>query len=257
MKIYSKSYSNYYDVLYKDKDYKKETDFISKTILKYSKDKSRDLLSLGCGTCNYEILLAQKGFKILGLDRSSQMLHVAKKKIQLANVGSRVVVVEGDVRDFKFDKKFHNCMAMFNIVGYQTKDEDFEKMLKCINDSLEVGGLFIFDCWYMPAVLKDKPKNKVKKINTDSSTVTRITKSALDIKQNTIEINFNVIEKNKGVIVNQTEETHNVRYWSYPELRSFMAKAGFTILKTCRFMDLNSEISENDWNIFIIAKKQK
>ena len=255
MTIYNKNYSDYYDTLYKDKNYKLETDFIFKVLKKYSNKKSNNLLSLGCGTCNYELLLAGKGCKVTGIDRSKQMLDTATRKIRLAKLNSKVTVLEKDVRAFEFKNKFDNAMAMFNIVGYLTKNDDFEKMLKNIANSLKVGGLFIFDCWYMPAVLKDKPKDKIKKINIKGGQLVRLTKSKLDVNKNVIEIKFNVVEKSNERILAETKETHLVRYWSLPELEYFIKKAGLSIIKTCNFMDLNSEISENNWNMFVVARK--
>ncbi len=255
MTIYKKSYSTYYDILYKDKDYKSETDFISDVLKKYSSGKGRKLLSLGCGTCNYELLLAKGGYEITGIDRSGEMLGIAVEKIKAAKLESKIKLLEKDVRNFSFREEYDSCMAMFNIVGYQIKNEDFEKMLKNINYSLKKGGTFIFDCWYMPAVLKDMPTDRVKKVKTENGELVRLTKSLLDIKNNVIEINFDVMEKIKGKNFGETKETHLVRYWSFPELKYFLTKAGFSVLKVCNFMDEASEISSDNWNIFVVARR--
>ncbi len=256
MKIYKKSYSDYYDILYKDKNYESETDFIANIFDKYSLRHGKKLLSLGCGTCNYEILLAKKGYSITGLDKSVNMLNIAEGKIKAVNMQSKIDLFEKDVRAFSFKKKFDQCMAMFNIVGYQIKNEDFEKTLTNINRSLVKGGVLIFDCWYLPAVLMDKPKNKIKKIKTKSGVISRFTKSLLHVRENVIEINFDVIEKIKGKIVEETNETHMVRYWSLPETLYFLNKAGFELLNAAVFMNENKEISENNWDMFIVARKK-
>ena len=76
-----KNYANYYDDIYTDKDYKQESDFLLSIIEKYSSISVKDILSLGCGTGTYETILAKKGFNILGIDNSKEMLNIAKEKL--------------------------------------------------------------------------------------------------------------------------------------------------------------------------------
>ena len=75
------NYSKYYDTIYASKNYKAETDFVLKILKKYG-NQGRKLLSLGCGTCTYEILMAKKKYRITGIDRSKEMLDIASKKIK-------------------------------------------------------------------------------------------------------------------------------------------------------------------------------
>lgn len=255
MTTYNNSYSDYYDILYGDKDYKGETDFVSEIFKKYS-NKDKKLLSLGCGTCNYELLLAKKGYKITGIDISEKMLKLASEKIRRAGLESKINIFEKDIRKFKFKEKFDEAMAMFNIIGLQTKDGDLKKTFVNVGDSLKKGGIFVFDCWYLPAVLKDKPKDKVKIIKTGSGSISRLTKSILFPKENIIEINFDILETVNNKVVNKVKEVHRVRYWALSELEYFLNKAGFSIVKTCNFMDLHSEISDKNWNIFVVARKR-
>jgi SAM-dependent methyltransferase len=249
-------YSKYYDVIYKDKDYKGETAFILKHLDKFSSRRS-NLLSLGCGTCSYELLMAIKGYRIVGIDRSAEMLKVAAEKIKKAQLESKIKIYQKDVQKFEFEEKFDSAFAMFNIVGYQTKNEEFKAMLKNVNKVLKPGGIFMFDCWYMPAVLKDRPVDRVKEIKIGKRRIIRLTKSRLNETGNPIEITFKVLEVENKRLLSETEETHCMRYWSLPELTYFLNNTGFEVVKTCDFMNENSEISENNWNIFVVARKEK
>jgi len=247
-------YSKFYDDLYKDKNYKKETDFVLKILKNYG-SKGNKLLSLGCGTCTYEMLIAKKGYTITGVDRSREMLKLAEYKIKSAKLDPKIKIIQHDIRNLTLNKKFDNIMAMFNIVGYQTKNEDFEKMLKSTAKLIKKGGVFIFDCWYMPAVLKDKPTDRIKKIVTKDGGLIRMTKSLLKLNENLIEINFDVLKIDKNNNTTEVVETHPMRYWSLPELQLFLEKAGFALVKVCNFMDINSEISDAKWDIMVVAKK--
>jgi 2-polyprenyl-3-methyl-5-hydroxy-6-metoxy-1,4-benzoquinol methylase len=61
------SYSYYYNLLYKDKDYLGETLYIQDLFNRY-KVKPKSILDLGCGTGNHSICLAQQGFYVHGVD---------------------------------------------------------------------------------------------------------------------------------------------------------------------------------------------
>lgn len=248
-------YSKYYDSIYKKKEYKKEATFVSSSIKKHG-NKGKKLLSLGCGTCTYELIMARAGYKITGIDRSPTMLQIASEKIDKAGQGNAIKLVKKDVRNFSFSQKFDNAIAMFNIVGYQLKNEDFDKMLKNVGKHLKKGGVFAFDCWYMPAVLKDGPTDRIKRIDTPKGSLIRLTKSILHTEENNIEINFDVMEMEKDRLLAETNETHFMRYWSLPELKYFLKNNGFDLVRACNFMNIDSNVSPDKWDIYIIAKKR-
>ena len=242
-------YSNYYDSLYQSKDYQQEVDFLISVMKKYSKFTVKDVLSLGCGTASHDVLLAKKAFNILGIDKSATMIKIAKEKIK--KEGVKIDLKVSDLTKFSVSKKFDFAMAMFNIAGYMADNESMEKFLKNINKSLKKNSLLVFDCWYGPAVLKDRPQNREKKIIIDGKEVTRITTQVFDVEKSILNINFEIKEGSKSIV----KETHPMRFWYLKELEYFLNKNGFELVKSCNFMDLKSNISEDKWDIFIVAKK--
>jgi len=249
-------YSQYYDAIYKEKDYKSEVDFIENVITKFSKVKGKKILSLGCGTCSHDILLAKRGFKITGVDQSESMLKIAKEKINSNNLEDKINLVKSDITNIKIKDVYDIVMAMFNVIGYQTTNIAINKTLANANRLLKKNGLLFFDCWYGPAVINDKPTDRIKEISTEATKTIRLTQSALNVNLNVININFHVLEINKNIITSEANETHTMRYWTLPELEYIANNNGFEILKICQYMDLNNEPDEKTWNIFIIAKKK-
>ena len=73
-------YANFYDNLYKDKDYKKECDYLEKIFNKYSPKKVKTILDLGCGTGSHDLILAKRGYQVTGLDFSKICLKWLKKR---------------------------------------------------------------------------------------------------------------------------------------------------------------------------------
>jgi len=245
-----KKYSKYYDSLYEGKDYKKEVDFLSLVMKKYLPKKAKNILSLGCGTAGHDIILAKKGFNVFGIDGSKTMISIAKEKAKKENV--KIDFKVSDITNFTVAKKFDFAMAMFNIAGYMAENESMERFLKNTNKALKKNAFLVFDCWYGPAVLKDKPQNREKKFMINDREVTRLTTQTFDVEKSVLNINFEIKEGNESI----TRETHPMRFWYLKELEYFLKNNGFELVKTCNFLDLNSNISEDKWDIFVIAKKR-
>ena len=70
-------YSNYYDALYSDKDYIEEVAYIVKK-LSINGVSSGNILEFGCGTGIHGQLLDDSGYSVHGVDKSSQMIDIAK-----------------------------------------------------------------------------------------------------------------------------------------------------------------------------------
>ena len=73
-------YAEYYDLIYQDKDYEKECDFLEEIFQAYQSKPVKSILELGCGTGGHAIPLAKRGYELTGLDTSSVMLKQAEKK---------------------------------------------------------------------------------------------------------------------------------------------------------------------------------
>ena len=72
-------YSKYYDLIYKDKDYQREADFVISLIRRYCPG-AKSILSLGCGTGNHDFLFSQSGYEVTGVDLSEEMIRIANIK---------------------------------------------------------------------------------------------------------------------------------------------------------------------------------
>ncbi len=162
-------YAHYYDLLYRDKDYEKEANFVHGLIHKYSPN-ARTILELGCGTGRHAELLASKGYDVLGIDRSREMLEAANKRlIRLEKTAAaRLSFDQGDVRTYRTDKSFDAVISLFHVMSYQTTNKDLQDVFETAKVHLNRGGLFIFDCWYGPAVLTDRPAVRVKRLEDDA-----------------------------------------------------------------------------------------
>ncbi|RYE27739.1 MAG: class I SAM-dependent methyltransferase, partial [Sphingobacteriales bacterium] len=70
-------YSRYYNLLYRDKDYVSETDYI-KSLLKEFAPGTKSIVEFGSGTGKHANLLAESGFLITCVEPSADMLSLSK-----------------------------------------------------------------------------------------------------------------------------------------------------------------------------------
>jgi SAM-dependent methyltransferase len=182
-------YARYYDLLYRDKDYRGETDFVERLIRRHAPDACR-ILELGCGTGIHGIMLAEKGYEIVGLDRSEDMLSAAAQRVAGLSqaIAKRVRFIRGDVRDFQVEGRFDAVVSLFHVLSYQLTNDDLRAVFSRVKTHLAPGGAFIFDCWYGPAVLTDRPTIRVKRFADDSTSVTRIAVPTLHPNLNRVDI---------------------------------------------------------------------
>jgi len=68
-------YAQYYDLLYKDKDYRAETDYILSLIKEYQ-PKTSKILEFGAGSGIHGRILANAGFHVSGIERSQEMIDL-------------------------------------------------------------------------------------------------------------------------------------------------------------------------------------
>lgn len=250
-----KKYAKYYDALYKGKDYDKEAEFILKT-LKRDNFSGNKILSLGCGTCSYEVILAKKGYDITGVDVSKEMLSIAAEKIKQAGVKNKINLIQGDVRKLNFKTKFDVVMCMFNVIGYQNTNEDMDMMLSGVSRLLKKGGVFFFDCWHTPAVVTDPPTKRTRTIKIDGETIIRKTTPQLHLDDDLLDITFDVKEYKNKKVLGKTSEKHTMRFFSIPELKYFLSKNNLETTGVYNFMDFNSKVNGKKWDIFLTSRKK-
>jgi SAM-dependent methyltransferase len=74
-------YAAYYDLLYRDKDYSEEVDYVNSLILAHRGVQELSILELGCGTGGHATYLAKSGQTVYGIDVSPQMVKKAKDNL--------------------------------------------------------------------------------------------------------------------------------------------------------------------------------
>lgn len=249
------AYSRYYNLLYKDKDYSGEASYISGLIKRHSPG-ARKVLDLGCGTGRHDLLLWKMGYDVYGVDRSEEMLAVANG--QLASLDPQPSTLNfslGDIRTVRLDHTFDAVISLFHVISYQITNADIAAAFATAMAHLNPGGLFIFDCWYGPAVLTDRPSVREKRLEDEAISVMRIAEPAMNANDNLVEVRYRieVTDKASGA-VEEMRESHLMRYLFRPEVELFLKGAGFSPVGFSEWMT-GREPGFDTWGVCFVARK--
>ena len=250
MSTFGENYSRYYDLLYKDKDYKSEVDYISEIISRYIRYKPASLLDIGCGTGKHLKFFKEKGFNVAGVDLSENMISEAKK-----HLGQDEDLCCGKASEFNLGRKFDVIVSLFHVMSYQTENSELEKVFNNVHNHLNEGGLFIFDFWYGPAVLTDPPVVKVKRLEDDAIRVLRVTEPVMHVNMNTIDVNFEVLIENKNThTLEVIIESHKMRYLFLTEIKQYFYHGGIEFIDSFEWMGFN-ELCSNTWYGVVVSQR--
>jgi SAM-dependent methyltransferase len=251
--IFESSYSDSYDLLYEEKDYDAECDVLERIFREYAEKPITSILDLGCGTGNYALRLAQRGYEVCGVDLSESMLDIAREKIR--NTPASIQYFHSDIASIQLDRQFDAAIMMFAVLGYQHTNEQIIKTLKNISAHLKAGGLLIFDVWYGPAVLSQKPQEKCRVIHSGKDTVIRVTRPELDTFHQFCYARFNLYRIREGQPVVETDEVHRMRYFFAQELSLALEFTGFVVVRIGQFPEIERDPTDSSWDIVVVARK--
>ena len=253
--VFGEDYSNSYDLLYAEKDYENECNLIEKIIKDYSKISVHSILDLGCGTGNHSLRFAERGYDVTGIDRSNEMLNIAREKAEQKKISCDFF--QSDIREFEVNKKFDAVIMMFAVLGYQQENEDIIAALKTVSKHLKTGGVFICDIWYGPAVLNQKPGERVQIITKGNTKIIRVSSGVLDIFRHLVKVYFHLWTIKGDRVIAETQEDHTMRFF-FPQELSFLFKSSkLLIQKIGVFPDIEKVPSQETWNICAISIRQK
>lgn len=235
------AYSQYYDLLYRDKDYAGEARYIRELITRH-RPGAKTVLDLGCGTGKHAALLSAHDYAVTGVDLSEEMLEVARKAQPDRSF------VQGDVRSVRLGQKFDVVLSLFHVMSYQRTNADLRAAFATLREHLAPGGLFVFDCWYGPGVLSDRPQTRIKRLEDSALSVTRLAEPVMHPNDDLVDVNYHVFARDKRTgAVEELRETHTMRYLFAPEVSLLLEAGGLRLLQLSEFMS-EREPGFETWN---------
>ena len=241
-------YSKYYNLLYSDKNYSAESDYIDKLLAGYGQSFGK-VLELGCGTGGHARFLAQKGYIVHGIEQSRAMVNQA---LTCDNFSCE----QGDICSFSTRERYNVVISLFHVISYQTTNQKLDAVFYNTSKHLVDGGIFVFDFWFTPAVCSKGPEVRVKRMQGEGIEIIRIAEPEIHPALNQIDVKYSIfvrdINLNTVEIIN---ETHNMRHFSLMEIDLLCDKHGFHRVYAKEMM--TSRLPSNDtWGVCVVLKKK-
>ena len=209
------------------------------------------VLDLGCGTGTLTEFLYRKGYDMIGVDYSQEMLNIAMQK-KLAT-GSEILYLCQDMRDLDLYSTVGTIISVCDSLNYLTEDGDMEETFEKVHNYLYPGGIFIFDF---------NTEYKYREVIGDT-TIAENREECSFIWENYYheeecinEYDLTIFVKEEGDTFRRFQETHYQRGYTLEEMLSFVKKAGMETILTLD-ADTHKRPTEESERIYVIAKARK
>jgi SAM-dependent methyltransferase len=252
--VFGPLYAESYDPIYSDKDYASECDLIEHAIRTYGDGSTKTVLDLGCGTGNHAIPLARRGYEVVGVDRSEQMLARARSKAAEQSENLKLEFHRADISTTDLGRRFDAVLMMFAVLSYQVGNDEVTATLRAARRHLRDGGLLICDAWYGPAVLAQRPASRIKVTTTERGQVMRFSTGELSIRRCTCTVHYRLWRLENRILTEESEEVHELRYFFPVEFEHLLECSGLELLRLGAFPDLDTDPDESSWNVMAVAR---
>lgn len=211
----------------------------------------RDLvLDLGCGTGTLTELLARKGYDMIGVDLSSEMLEVAARKREKS--GSRILYLCQDMRELDLYSTVGTIVSVCDSVNYLLEDEEVVEAFSLVNNYLYPGGIFIFDfntVYKYGQVIGDAT------IAENREECSFIWENFYDPEGHINEYDLTVFAKEESGLFRRFSETHFQRGYTPEEMLAFVERAGMTV-ELMLDADTHRKPTRNSERIYVVAREK-
>ncbi len=215
--VFNEDYLHFYEQILTPE---RTAEDVEKIVELLDRPPGAEILDCPCGHGRIANELAERGFRVAGLDASEFFLERARA--DAAARGVEVEYTQGDMRSLPWRQRFDALVNWFTSFGYFS-DEQNKAVLREFHDALKPGGRLILETQNITRILLDpRPQHFVER---DGDLM-------LDEWQLDLE-NARFVTSRTVVRDGQTRKTHFVvRWFSVPELRSWLEEAGFTDVRT-------------------------
>lgn len=242
-----KAYSRYYDLLYRDKDYTGETNYIQSLLVHHGITQG-NILEFGSGTGKHGRLLAQFGHQVHGIERSAEMVAQAEQVNGFS-------CEEGDICQVRLGKTFDVVLSFFHVISYQTSNSNLHAVFNRAAEHLKPGGIFIFDFWYSPAVYAQRPSVRIKRMADEKIEIIRIAEPDIYPNENRVDVNYTIFARDLATDTIQTlTEKHPIRHFTLPEIDLLAEQHHFQRIEAEEFLSGNPA-SEETWGVCVILQR--
>lgn len=136
------NFAYYYDLLTENVDYESRCDYITALLAENGIGKGI-LLDLACGTGTMSLLLSKKGYDVIGVDASEEMLSQAQEKKMEANAD--IIFLQQNMEDLDLFGTINAAVCTLDSINHVTDEETVREIFRRVSLFMENAGIFLFD----------------------------------------------------------------------------------------------------------------
>ncbi len=246
--------AEFYDTIYASKPYREETEKVI-SIINQHRGSFHSMLSIGSGSCRYEIEFARRGVKVVAVDRCEAMIAQGERRIRDENLADKITIVQGSGSKIKLPCKFDCAAALFCVVNYCTSTNELEQLISNCLNHVKPGGLLIFDSWYAPGVEASPPTPCEKIFEVGSLTLERRVqpRKLKDKYSFSLRYRFATRQRN-GCASDVRHENHQVRAFDPEEVFACAAASSASVVSALAWPSL-TPLDATSWVALWVLKR--
>jgi len=231
--------SDYYHLLYKNRDYVEAEHFINNLIHYLKPSLTCKMLDIACGKGRHAIYINKLGYNTDAFDLSENSILEAKQ-----HETSTLNFYINDIRN-PLKLNYYDCaFNLFTSFGYFDEEEDNQQSIHAMADSLKNGGVLVIDFLNTTHTVNNLTCVETKKVEHITFNITK------EIDRNFIVKHIKFKDKNTNF-----HFTERVKLIQLTNFKNYLKKAGLTLVTTFGDYSLNPFDEENSERLIIIAKK--
>ena len=250
------SISGIYDKINSEIDYGAWADFIEDCFDKYLKEKPSLVLDLACGTGSMTLELARRGYDMIGIDGSEDMLAEAYNRMYDSEMGGILYLCQ-DMRAFELYGTVGAVTCCLDSINYLSGDGELKSCFSCVHNYLDPDGLFIFDVntpYKFENIYADN--SYIHEDDCDGKATLCAWQNEYDKESKLCKFYLSVFEETEGGAYKRTDELQIERCFEATELTHVLQDCGFEVLGVFGGYDFSEPTGDcARWYIAARAKK--
>lgn len=240
-----------YDRLNSETDYEAWSAFIAECFTRFGDIEVKEVLDLGCGTGAMTFPLRERGYDMIGLDISYEMLSVAKETA-IEKGADDILWLCQDMRQFELYGTVQGAVCALDGINHLSGVRDLDLCFKLLHNYIEPGGVFVFDV--------NTPK-KFASFYGDNDYILEdegvmcCWQNSYDRRRGICTFYLTVFEENEDGTWRRTDTEQRERCYSRRKLENALEAAGFEVCGFFGGFDF-VEATDGDMRWYIAAKRK-
>jgi SAM-dependent methyltransferase len=177
------------------------------------------VLDLCCGPGRHSVLLAQRGYRVTGLDLSQSYLDLARRAA--VDRQTPIDTVLADMREIPFANHFDAVINMYSSFGYLESEAEDLKVLGSVSRSLRRGGRLLLDMLNREWAVANYIQNDW---HAEPDGTLYVEHRALDLESSRMRVRFVIVDPNGS---RRDSPGHDIRLYTLTEMKRMLGRAGF------------------------------